>query len=91
MGRDLDNSGKDIRTVASGVIGVGDSAEVYAVKNMKETDQNLDEILLTKFRKLSLERQQQLFNYIDFLIWQDNKRKSNSSNESDNSEIKNDN
>jgi hypothetical protein len=27
----LDNLGKDIRTVASGVAGVGDSAEVYAI------------------------------------------------------------
>jgi len=27
----LDYRGKDIRTVASGVAGVGDSAEVYAV------------------------------------------------------------
>jgi hypothetical protein len=27
----LDNLGKDIRTVASGVAGVSDSAEVYAV------------------------------------------------------------
>jgi len=30
--RTLDNLGKDIRTVASGVAGVGDSAEVYAVR-----------------------------------------------------------
>ena len=29
--RTLDNLGKDIRPVASGVAGVGDSAEVYAV------------------------------------------------------------
>ncbi len=29
--RDFDHYGKDIRTVASGVIGVGDSAEVYEV------------------------------------------------------------
>jgi hypothetical protein len=28
----LDNLGKDIRTLASGVVGVGDSAEVYAVR-----------------------------------------------------------
>jgi hypothetical protein len=27
----LDNLGKNIRTVASGVVGVGDSAEVYAI------------------------------------------------------------
>jgi hypothetical protein len=31
----LDNLGKDIRTVASGVAGVGDSAEVYAVESGK--------------------------------------------------------
>jgi hypothetical protein len=31
----LDNLGKDIRTVASGVGGVGDSAEVYAVESEK--------------------------------------------------------
>ena len=29
--RTMDNFGKDIRTVASHVIGVGDSVEVYAV------------------------------------------------------------
>jgi hypothetical protein len=29
--RTLDNLGKDIRTITSGVVGVGDSAEVYAV------------------------------------------------------------
>jgi hypothetical protein len=29
--RNWDNLGKDIRTIASGVAGVGDSAEVYAV------------------------------------------------------------
>ncbi len=33
LGRSLDNLGKDIRTVASGVVGVVDSAEVYAVNN----------------------------------------------------------
>ena len=32
LGRTLDNLGKDIRTVASGVVGVGDSAEIYAIK-----------------------------------------------------------
>jgi hypothetical protein len=32
----LDNLGKDIRTVASGVVGVGDSAEVYAVGQNSE-------------------------------------------------------
>jgi hypothetical protein len=57
---------------------------------MNKTDQNLDEIILTKFRKLSPERQQQFLNYIDFLIWQDNKCKLNSSDESDNLEMKND-
>jgi hypothetical protein len=31
LGRTLENLGKDIRTVASGVAGVGDSAEVYAL------------------------------------------------------------
>jgi hypothetical protein len=31
LGRTLDNLGKDIRTFVSGVAGVGDSAEVYAV------------------------------------------------------------
>jgi hypothetical protein len=31
LGQTLDNLGKDIRPVASGVAGVGDSAEVYAV------------------------------------------------------------
>jgi hypothetical protein len=31
LGRALDNIGKDIRTVASGGDGIGDSAEVYAV------------------------------------------------------------
>jgi hypothetical protein len=31
LGRTLDNLGKDIRTVASGVAGVGESAEVYAI------------------------------------------------------------
>jgi hypothetical protein len=86
----LDNLGKDIRTIASGVVGDGDSAEVYAVKNMNETDQNLDEIILTKFRKLSPERQQQFLNYIDFLIWQDNKRELNNSDESVKLKIKND-
>jgi hypothetical protein len=34
----LDNLGKDICTVASGVAGVGDSAEVYAVS--KKNDGN---------------------------------------------------
>jgi hypothetical protein len=32
LGRTSANLGKDIRTVESGVAGVGDSAEVYAVK-----------------------------------------------------------
>ena len=31
----MDNLGKDIRTVASGVVGVGDSTEVYAVIMVK--------------------------------------------------------
>lgn len=31
LGRNLDNFGKDICTITSGVVGVGDSAEVYAV------------------------------------------------------------
>ena len=31
-GRTFSNLGKDIRTVASGVVGIGDSAEVYAVE-----------------------------------------------------------
>jgi hypothetical protein len=30
----LDNLGKDILTIVSGFVGVGDSAEVYAVKIM---------------------------------------------------------
>jgi hypothetical protein len=34
----LDNLGKDIRTVASGVAGVGDSAEVYEIVNKQEFD-----------------------------------------------------
>jgi hypothetical protein len=36
LGRTLDNLGKDIRTVASGVAGVGDSAEVYAISQNSE-------------------------------------------------------
>jgi hypothetical protein len=31
LGRALDNLGKDIHTVASRIIGVGDQAKVYAV------------------------------------------------------------
>ena len=31
----MDNLGKDIRAVAGGVVGVGDSAEVYAVEKNK--------------------------------------------------------
>ena len=31
LGRSVDNLGKDIRTIAGGVAGVGDSAEVYAL------------------------------------------------------------
>jgi hypothetical protein len=33
FGQTLDNLGKDIRTAASGVVGVGDSAQVYAVSS----------------------------------------------------------
>ncbi|MBK8811020.1 MAG: hypothetical protein IPN69_09855 [Acidobacteria bacterium] len=32
LGRTLDNLERDIRTVASDVVGVGDSAEVYALR-----------------------------------------------------------
>jgi hypothetical protein len=32
LGRTSANLGKDIRTIASGVVGVGDSAEVYEIQ-----------------------------------------------------------
>ncbi len=58
---------------------------------MNETDHDFEEILLIKLQKLSPEKQQRVLNYIDFLIWQANKRKSDVSDASDDSEMKNDN
>lgn len=55
---------------------------------MNELNRNLEEELLTKFRKLTPEQQQKVLDFVDFLVWLDQKRKSNLS---DNSEIKNDN
>lgn len=55
---------------------------------MDKLNKNLEEELLTKFRKLTPEQQQKVLDFVDFLIWLDQKRNSNLS---DKSEIKNDN
>jgi len=90
LGRILDNLGKDFRAVASSVVGFSDSAEVYAVKVMNELNKNLEEELITKFRKLMPVQQQQVMDFVDFLIWSEQKRNSNLSGKSNMSEIKND-
>jgi hypothetical protein len=56
---------------------------------MNELNKNLEEELLIKFRKLTPEQQQQVLNFIDFLIWQE-QQNSNLSGKSNMSEIKND-
>lgn len=55
---------------------------------MDELNRNLEEEFLTKFRKLTPEQQQKVLDFVDFLVWLDQKRNSNLS---DKSEIKNDN
>jgi hypothetical protein len=55
---------------------------------MDELNRNLEEELLTKFRKLTPEQQQKVLDFVDFLIWLDQKRNST---QSDMPEIKNDN
>ena len=46
--RTMDNLGKDIRTVASGVVGVGDSAEVYAVMTVISYQLSIRRIVMLK-------------------------------------------
>ena len=90
MRRTSHNLGKDIRTVASSVVGVGDSADVYAVEFMNETDQNLEKVFLTKLRKLTPEQQERVAEFVEFLVWLDRKRKGSLSDAPSNLENEND-
>lgn len=57
---------------------------------MNELNKNLEEDLLTRFRKLTPEQQQKFLDFVDFLIWREQKQNSNPSGKSNMSEIKND-
>ena len=53
------------------------SAEVFAVIVMNETDIDLDNKIIEIYRKLPPERKQQLVDFVDFLVWREEKRKAN--------------
>ncbi|MEO6588594.1 MAG: hypothetical protein ABIP06_04640 [Pyrinomonadaceae bacterium] len=44
---------------------------------MNETDIDLDKKIIETYRKLSPERKQQVIDFVDFLIWREEKRKTN--------------
>ena len=54
---------------------------------MNEPNKNLEEELITKFRKLTPEQQQQVLDFVEFLVWREQKRNSNFSGKSNMSEI----
>ena len=57
---------------------------------MNELNKNLEKELITKFIKFTPEQQQQVLDFVDFLIWREQKRNSNLSGKLNMSEIKND-
>ena len=75
--KNLDDSRKDFRAASSRAFSVGDSAEVYAVIIMNEEDIDLDNKIIEIYRKLPPERKQQLIDFVDFLVWREEKRKAN--------------
>lgn len=68
---------KGLQTISSRAFGVGDSAEVYAVIFMGEEDIDLDNKIIKIYGKFSPERKQQVIDFVDFLIWREEKRKAN--------------
>ena len=76
---------KDFRTIASGVVGVGNSAEVYEVEFMYE----LEKEFLTKFRKLTPAQKEKVTEFVEFLVWREQKQKESLFDVASNSENEN--
>lgn len=44
---------------------------------MNKTENDLDNKIIEKYRKLSAEKKRQFANFVDFLIWREQKRSAN--------------